>query len=59
MNFDKPTIGLHYIHILSMLAKFHNYQRLIIMLLINYLNSSFCTLKDKFMYHKVNNIRLA
>ena len=22
-NFDKSTIGLHYIHILSMLAKFH------------------------------------
>ena len=34
-NFDKSTIGLHYIHILSMLAKFHGDQRLIIMLSIN------------------------
>ena len=34
-NFDKSTIGLHYIHILSMLAKFHSDQRLIIILSIN------------------------
>ena len=34
-NFDKSTIGLHYIHILSMLAKFHGDQRLIIILSIN------------------------
>ena len=45
MNFDKSTVRLHYIHILSMLAKFHSDQRLIVMLSINYLNSSFCNLK--------------
>ena len=44
-NFDKSTVGLHYIHILSMLAKFHGEQRLIVMLSINYLNSGFCSLK--------------
>ena len=41
-NFDKSTVLLHYIHILSMLAKFHGDQRLIVMLSINCLNSSFC-----------------
>ena len=40
-NFDKFTVGLHYIHILSMLAKFHGGQRLIVMLSINCLNSNF------------------
>ena len=35
VNFDKSTVGLHYIHILSMLAEFHGDQRLIIMLSIN------------------------
>ena len=40
-NFDKSTIGLYYIHILSMLAKFHGDQRLIAILSINCLNSSF------------------
>ena len=35
VNFDKSTFGLHYIHILSMLAEFHDDQRLIIMLSIN------------------------
>ena len=44
-NFDKSTIGLHYIHIISMLTKFHGDQRLILMLSINCLNSSFCSLK--------------
>ena len=44
-NFDKSTVGLHYIHILSMLAKFHGDQRLIFMLSINCLNLSFCSLK--------------
>ena len=63
MNFEKSTIGLHYIHILSMLAKFHGNQRSIVMLLINGLNSNFCNLKQlikyEFMDHMVNNIRLA
>ena len=45
VNFDKFTVGLHYNHILSMLAKFHGDQRLIVMLSINYFNSSFCNLK--------------
>ena len=45
MNFDKSTVGLHSNHILSMLAKFHGDQRIIVMLSINYLNSSFCSLK--------------
>ena len=44
-NFDKSTVGLHYIHILSMLAKFYGDQRLIFMLSINCLNLSFCSLK--------------
>ena len=30
-NFDKSTVGLHYIHILSMFAKFHNDKKSIIM----------------------------
>ena len=45
VNFDKSTIGLHYIHILSMLAKFHSDKKLIVMLSINCLNSSFCNKK--------------
>ena len=57
------TVGLHYIHILSMLAKFHGDQRLIIILLINYLNSNFCSLKlfikNESMDYIVNNIWLA
>ena len=43
-----------------MLAKFHGDQRLIIILLINYLNSSFCSLKlfikNESMDYIVNNI---
>ena len=46
-----------------MLAKFHGDQRLIIILLINYLNSSFCSLKlfikNESMDYIVNNIGLA
>ena len=34
-NFDKSTVGLNYIHILSMLTKFHGDKKLIIMLSIN------------------------
>ena len=43
-----------------MLAKFKDDQRLIVMLSINYLNSSFCSLKeyikDKFIDRMVNYI---
>ena len=46
-----------------MLAKFHGDQRLIVILLINYLNSSFCSLKlfikNESMDYIVNNIWLA
>ena len=45
VNFDKFTIGLHYIHILSVFAKFHSDQKSIVMLSIDCLNSSFCSLK--------------
>ena len=45
VNFDKSTVKLHYIHILSILAKFHGNQRFIVMLSIKCLNSSFCSLK--------------
>ena len=45
VNFDKSTVELHYIHICSMLAKIHGDQRSIVMLSINCLNSSFCSLK--------------
>ena len=45
VNFNKFTVGLHYIHILFMLAKFYDDQRLIVMVSINCLNSSFCSLK--------------
>ena len=44
-NFDKFTVKLHYINIIFILAKFHGVQRLIVMLSINCLNSSFCNLK--------------
>jgi len=44
-NFDKSTVRLYYIHILFVLAKFHRDQRSIVMLSINCLNSSFCSLK--------------
>ena len=62
-NFEKSPIGLHYIHILTMLAKFYGDQRSIVMSSINFLNSSFCSLKyyikNEFMDHMVNNIQLA
>ena len=45
VNFDKFTIRLHYIHILSVFAKFHSDQKSIVMLSIDCLNSSFCSLK--------------
>ena len=35
VNFDKFTIGLHYIHILSVFAKFHSDQKSIVMLSID------------------------
>ena len=44
-NFDKSTVELHYINILFILAKFHGVQKLIVILSINCLNSSFCNLK--------------
>ena len=44
-NFDKFTVRLHYIHILFVFTKFHSDQRSIVMLSINCLNSSFCSLK--------------
>ena len=40
VNFDKSTVGLHYIHILSMLTKFHGDKKLIAILSINCLSSS-------------------
>ena len=43
VNFDKSTVGLHYIHILSMLTKFHGDQKLIVILSINCLSSSVCS----------------
>ena len=45
VNFDKSTVRLHYLHIFFMLTKFQCDQRLIGMSSINYLNSSFCSLK--------------
>ena len=44
-NFDKSTIRLHYLRIVSILANFHNDQRLIAMSSINCSNSNFCSLK--------------
>ena len=43
VNFNKSTVGLHYIYILSMLTKCHGDQKSIIMLSINCLNSSVCS----------------
>ena len=45
VNFDKSTVGIHYLHIFFMHTKFQGDQRLIVMLSINCLNSSFCNLK--------------
>ena len=44
-NFDKFTVRLHYLHIFSILTKFWGNQILIAMSWINFLNSSFCSLK--------------
>ena len=45
VNFDKSTVRLHYFHRFFMLKKFKNDQRLITMLSINCLNSTFYSLK--------------
>jgi len=45
VNFDKSTIRLHYLSIFFMLTKFQGDQRLIATSSINYLNSSFSSLK--------------
>ena len=45
MYFDKSTVKLHSLHLFFMLTKFQGNQRLIAMSSINYLNSSFCSLK--------------
>ena len=62
MNFDKSTVRLHYLCIFFMLAKFWGNQRLIAMSSINFLNSSFYSLKyyvkDEFIHRMVNNIQL-
>ena len=47
VHFDKYTVGLHYIHILSILENLQGDQRSTIMLSINCLNSSFCSLECK------------
>ena len=44
-NFDISNVGLYYLRIFFMLAKFHGDQRSITMSSINYLNLSFCSLK--------------
>ena len=41
MNFDKSTIGLTFLPIFSMLVKFQENQRLIVMPSIKYLNFKF------------------
>ena len=45
VNFDKSIVRLLYLCIFSMFAKFQGDKKLIVMLLINCLNSSFCSLK--------------
>ena len=44
-EFCQSTVKLYYLCIFFMLAKFQDDQRLIVMLSINYLNSSFYSLK--------------
>ena len=46
VNFDKFIVRLHYLYIFFMLTKFQGNQRLTAMSSINYLNSSFCSLKE-------------
>ena len=59
----KFTVGLHNLCIFSIIKKFKDGQRLMVMLLINYLNLSFCNLKqyikDEFIGQIVNYIQLA
>ena len=61
MNFDKSITGLHYLRIFSILIKFKDDQRWIVM--SSYLNSSFCNKKeyieDEFMDWIINCIQLA
>ena len=45
VNFDKPTVRLHYIHIFFMLTKFQGNQRLMTMLSINCIDTSFSSFK--------------
>ena len=63
MNFDKSTIMLHYLHIFFALTRFQGDKKLIVMSSINYLNSSFCSLKecikDEFKVQMINYIQLA
>ena len=44
-NFKKSIVGIHYIHTFSILTKFQSDLRSIVILSINYLNSSFSNLK--------------
>ena len=63
VNFDKFNIGLHFLLIFSMLAKFSEDQRLIVMSSIEYLHFKFLQSKimhkNKFKDRIVNNIQLA
>ena len=63
MNFNKSTVRLYYLHIFFMHIKFQDDQILIVMSSINYLNSSFYSLKlcikDEFIDQIVNYIWLA
>ena len=44
VNFDKSTTKLHHLCTFSILKKFLNDQKLIVMSLANCLNSNFCSL---------------
>ena len=58
MNFDKFIVALHYFRMFFITTKCKDDQRLIVMSLINCLNSSFYNLKenikDEFMDQMVN-----
>ena len=45
VNFEKFTVKLHYFYIVSILKEFQSNQKLTVMSLINFLNSSLCNLK--------------
>ena len=47
VNFDKSTVRLYYLCIFFMFAKFQGDKKLIAMLSINFLNSSFCCLDKR------------